>query len=73
LKDEDYRHQCLVRWLLKMRAENRQRAFEWLKGYTDSKGQWVRGWNQLHPESTLEADAKDQWAKGNRGDKDDWR
>jgi len=72
-EQEKFRHQCLVRWLLKLRAVDRNEAHRWLNGYTKENGRWVAGWNQRHPGSSLEADAKDQWAKGNRGVHGDWR
>ena len=57
-----FRHQCLVRWLIKYRIQNRSLAHEWLNK-----------WNNNHPGSKLEADTKDQWGKGNRGEHGDWR
>lgn len=71
--EDAYRHQCLVRWLIRMRQKDRNEAHRWLNGYTNEDGRWVKGWNQLHPGSRLEQDTRDQWAKGNRGELDDWR
>lgn len=71
--EDAFRHQCLVRWLIKMRMKDRHEAYRWLNGYTNDQGKWVKGWNQMHSGSKLEEDAKDQWAKGNRGEHGDWR
>lgn len=57
-----FRHQCLVRWCLVYR----QRDQAGIK-------RWLEKWNQLHPGSEVEKDAKEQWAKGNRGKEGDWR
>jgi hypothetical protein len=59
---DEYRHQCLVRWLISMRIADRARAM-----------QWLQEWQRRHPGSTLERDVRQQWALGNRGAKGDWR
>ena len=63
-----WKHECLVRWLIKYRMKNREAAYLWLKGDGIKKG-----FMQMHPGSTLEQDVKGQWAKGNRGKEGDWR
>jgi hypothetical protein len=56
-----------------MRIKNRDSAYRWLNGYVDSTGRWKKGWNELHPESKLEEDVRDQWNKGNRGNEGEWK
>lgn len=51
-----------------MRAQDRDAAHKFL--YGDKKS---FGWNAKHPESTLEKDVRDQWAKGNRGEYGVWK
>jgi len=57
-----YRHQCLVRWVIRMRIADRAAALRWIEGY-----------KKLHPGDPLEQDVRQQWKLGNRGEKDDWR
>ena len=72
--DDEHRHRCLVRWVIRRRIHDRDAAHRWLAGYYDlEKLKHVNGWNDLHPSSVLERDVKDQWAKGNRGEDGDWR
>jgi len=66
-------HRCLVREIIKMRIKDRDVAYRWLNGYSDHTGRWHKGWNQLHPKSTLEQDVRDQWSKGNRGNDGEWK
>lgn len=54
----EYRHQCLVRFVLAMRVADRERALQWLRG-------------AKHP--GLEEGVRRQWALGNRGAWGDWR
>lgn len=70
---DEHRHRCLVRWVIKKRIEDRAGAIEWLEGYRDHNGKHHKGWNELHPNSRLEADVKDQWNKGNRGKEGEWK
>ena len=56
-----------------MRIKDRDGAYRWLNGYSDHTGRWKKGWNELHPESTLEEDVRDQWSKGNRGNEGEWK
>jgi hypothetical protein len=62
---EEYRHQCEVRQVLRWRVENRDKAV----GYLNK----VRQKRDEAAANKLERDTRDQWAKGNRGEKDDWR
>ena len=66
-------YRCLVRTVITMRIKDRDSAYRWLHGYSDSGGRWKKGWNELHPESNLEKDVRDQWAKGNRGNYGEWK
>lgn len=55
----NFKHRCLVRQLLRFRAQGNRTAVEAMKrgsGY-----------------SALLQDANAQWAKGNRGERGDWR
>jgi hypothetical protein len=56
-----------------MRIKDRDGAYRWLRGYSDHGGRWKKGWNELHPESNLEKDVRDQWIKGNRGNTGEWK
>ena len=71
-KDE-HRHRCLVRWVIKKRLQDRDGAYQWLNGYRDQLGKYKKGWNELHPKSRLEADVREQWTKGNRGNEGEWK
>jgi hypothetical protein len=66
--DDEHRHRCLVRWLIKKRMNNRDAAHKWLYGYTDENGKFRKGWNGLHTDSILERDSIDQFNRGNRGE-----
>ena len=61
----EHRHQCEVRQVLAWRAEDRDKAMKYLALVRQKRGDVVA--------TKLEQDCKDQWAKGNRGEKDDWR
>jgi len=56
-----------------MRLKDKQGAHMWLHGYVDVSGKKQKGWNELHPESTLEKDVREQWSKGNRGNTGEWK
>lgn len=58
---KEYLYQCLVRDVIKKRIADRDKAFEFL-------GRW----DMHHDNSTLREDVMKQWAKGNRGRKDEW-
>ena len=71
--EDEHRHRCLVRHVIKMRIENRDSAHRWLNGYSDTYGKRHKGWNELHPKSRLEQDVREQWAKGNKGTDGEWK
>ena len=71
--EREHMHRCLVRYVIKMRIEDRTGAHNWLKGCFDSAGRWKKGWSELHPESTLEEDVRQQWLLGNRGNEGEWK
>ena len=71
--DDEYRHRCLVRGIIKMRVKDRQEAHVWLFGGMGKDGKYFKGWNALHPDSRLIEDIKDQWSKGNRGTDGEWK
>lgn len=60
--DDQDRHRHLVRWVIRMRLEDRDRCHKWLQG-----------WNERHPGSILEKDVFNQWKKGNRGKEGEWK
>jgi hypothetical protein len=72
LTEDEYRHQCLVRWIIRKRLEDKDAAHRFLHGYHEN-GKHKNGWNDLHPESTLERDSIDQWNLGNRGKDGEWK
>ena len=71
--EREHMHRCLVRHIIKMRIKDRDGAYRWLRGYSDHTGRWKKGWNEIHPESKLEDDVRDQWSKGNRGNTGEWK
>ena len=72
-REREHMHRCLVREVIKMRVKDRDSAYRWLNGCYDNSGRWKKGWNQLHPESKLDEDVRDQWSKGNRGHEGEWK
>lgn len=52
-------HRCLVRQLLRWRAEGNRSALEAMKQ------------SRIYPD--IKDDANEQWARGNRGTQGDWR
>lgn len=56
-----------------MRIRDRDEAYKFLVGWVRPDGGWQKGWNELHPRSTLESDVKQQWKLGNRGEDGDWK
>ena len=70
--DDEFRHQCLVRQVLRWRVTDRDLAHQFLNGWTKN-GKWVAGWNERHPKSILERDVREQWKRGNRGENGDWK
>lgn len=71
--EREHMHRCLVRTVIKMRIKDRNGAHRWLNGYLGDNGKWVKGWNELHPKSTLEEDVRQQWLLGNRGNLGEWK
>jgi hypothetical protein len=71
--DDEFRHRCLVRQVLRWRVTDRQYAHQFLNGWVEKDGRWVPGWNERHPKSILERDVRDQWKKGNRGENGEWK
>ena len=71
--DDEHRHRCLVREIICMRIKDRDSAHRWFTGYRDHTGKHHKGWNEYHPDSILERDVREQWAKGNRGNKGEWK
>ena len=71
--EREHMHRCLVREVIKMRIKDRNGAHRWLNGYLGDRGKWIKGWNELHPESTLEEDVRQQWLLGNRGNEGEWK
>lgn len=61
---EDLRHRCEVRQVLAWRAEDRNKALEYLALVNKKRGQDVA--------TKLEKDCREQWSKGNRGEKGVW-
>ena len=73
IEEREHMYRCLVRWVIKTRTQDRDSAHRWFTGYRDDMGKWHKGWNDLHPESNLEQDVREQWAKGNRGNYGEWK
>jgi hypothetical protein len=65
ITEEDFRHRCEVWQVLRWRAENRDKAVSYLN--------LVRQRRDEAAANKLERDTKEQWSKGNRGIKGDWR
>ena len=63
MNDETYRHQCEVRYWLKLRKEKGLQEFRRL---IDTYGLDSR-------RSSVMRDIYDQWSKGNRGEKGQWK
>ena len=70
--DDEHRHRCLVRYILRWRVKDRDAVHKWLNGYTDENGRWKKGWNELHKDSILERDVRKQWSLKNFGENDEW-
>lgn len=58
---EEFRHQCLVRHIIKLRLKDRDKAMKFLETWEKNKG------------NKLRLDVIEQWNLGNRGDHMDWR
>jgi hypothetical protein len=59
---DEYRHQCLVRYVIRWRIKNRTEALKFLND-----------WEKKHKNKRLEEDVRRQWFRGNRGKHNDWR
>jgi hypothetical protein len=59
---EEYRHQCLVRFVIRWRIKNRKEALKFLND-----------WEKRHKDKRLDEDVRRQWFRGNRGKHNDWR
>jgi hypothetical protein len=64
-ESEEYRHKTEVWQVLRWRAQDRNKSSEYL--------QLVRKMRGNNAADKLEKDCKEQWAKGARGLKGDWR
>ncbi len=60
MNDEEYRHQCEVRYVLSLRVNDRNKALEYLKLVREKRKEKA---------NKLELDCKEQWNLGNRGEK----
>jgi hypothetical protein len=58
----EFQHQSLVREVIRMRIEDRDKAHEFL-----------RMWEKNHDDNQLRALVKSQWDKGNRGQYGEWK
>ena len=70
--DDEHRHRCLVRYIIRWRIKDRDAVHKWLRGYTNPAGRWIKGWNELHEGSILESDVRKQWSLNNRGEDGKW-
>ena len=61
--DEEHRHRCEVRQLLKWRAE---KGLQWFREYISTYGFGGR-------KAKLLNDVAEQWKRGNRGEKGTWK
>ena len=63
INDEEYRHQCEVRQHLEYRKE---KGLDWYRKYISTYGFGGR-------RTKLLRDVAEQWTKGNRGKRGDWK
>ena len=64
--DEEHRHRCEVRQVLRWRMQHgREWVQDWLAGVERFRGKPAA--------DRIRTDAASQWAAGNRGKPDDWR
>ena len=61
---EDERHRAEVRYVLKLRVQDRNKAMEYLSLVREKRKEKAK---------QLEDDCRKQWELGNRGDKGEWR
>ena len=64
MNDEEHRHKCEVRYVLKLRVNDRNKALEYLNLVREKRKEKA---------NKLELDCKKQWSRGNRGEKGEWR
>ena len=62
---EEERHRCEVRQVLKWRAQDRNKAVDYIELVRKKRGDKFA--------TALHKDASDQWSKGNRGLQGDWK
>lgn len=62
---EEQRHQCEVRQVLRWRAEDRNKALNYLSAVRQKRGD--------NAADRLQTDCAEQWKLGNRGIEGDWR
>lgn len=62
---EEERHRCEVRQVLRWRAQDRNKAVEYLSKVRDRRGD--------SSANRLTEDCRTQWERGNRGIEGDWR
>lgn len=62
---EEERHRCEVRQVLRWRAQDRNKAVEYLSKVRDRRGDSTA--------NRLTEDCRTQWERGNRGIEGDWR
>ncbi len=65
LQDEDYRYKCEIRYILQWRTADRNVAINYLSDVRKRRGDALA--------DKMQKDCAEQWAKGNRGEKGDWR
>lgn len=64
ITEEDLRHKCEVRQVLKWRVESRDKAVNYLALVRKKRGD--------EKADKLDKDCRDQWSKGNRGEIGVW-
>ena len=62
---EEERYRCEVRQILRWRAEDREKAMDFLTNVRKRRGDITA--------EKLAKDCKEQWSKGNKGIEGDWR
>ena len=62
---EEERHRCEVRYVLRIRNDDRQKMIDYLGQVKKERGEIAY--------KQLEKDCRDQWNKGNRGIRGDWK
>ncbi len=64
ITEEDFRHKCEVRQVLKWRVESRDKAVNYLALVRKKRGD--------EKADKLDKDCRNQWSKGNRGEIGVW-